>query len=93
MPPITPAAPPKPTENDWLAKGKAHFAKRNFQDALSAFSKAIEINANFAAAYFDRGVVFTKLGANRRAVDDLKAAARLNHKKARDFLTSKKIPW
>ncbi len=76
-----------------MARGKAHYAKRNFQEALTAFTHAIEENPNAAAAYFDRGVVFTKLGANERAVKDLKSAARLNHQKAQKFLTSKNISW
>ncbi len=93
LPPAAPASPPRPSESDWLAKAKAHFEKRDFQEALAAFSKALTINPNSAGAYFGRGVVYKKLGANQRAVADLKSAARLDHKKARDFLTSNNISW
>jgi tetratricopeptide (TPR) repeat protein len=81
------------TAADWFDKGKSLVISGNYKGAIYAFSKAIEQNPKFAIAYANRGATYAKLGNNKMAIKDLKIAARLGHKKAQDFLTSKGIEW
>ena len=50
--------------------------------ALSAFDKVIDINAEHAQAYFERGTCYYKLGYYRRAVDDIDTACLLGYETA-----------
>ena len=81
------------TAADLFNKGKSLFVSGNYKGAVYAFSKAIEQNPKFVIAYANRGAAFAKLGNKKMAIKDLKIAARMGHKKAQNFLTSKGIDW
>ena len=81
------------TAADLFRKGKSLFISGNYKGAVYSFSKAIEQNPKFVIAYANRGASYAKLGNKRMAIKDLKIAARMGHKKAQNFLTSKGIDW
>jgi tetratricopeptide (TPR) repeat protein len=81
------------TAADLFNKGKSLFISGNYKGAVYSFSKAIEQNPKFVIAYANRGAAYAKLGNKKMAIKDLKIAARMGHKKAQNFLTSKGIDW
>jgi tetratricopeptide (TPR) repeat protein len=77
---------------EWLEKGKALYLSGSHQDAINAFTNALNLSPGYTA-YFNRGVVYNKLGNKKQAVNNIKAAARLGHKKSQKMLESKGIAW
>jgi tetratricopeptide (TPR) repeat protein len=73
-------------ELDWLRKGQSLYRSGNFQEAVSLFTNAIDINPRSARAYYNRGITYEKLGNQARTVSDLTTAAQLGHKKAQEAL-------
>jgi tetratricopeptide (TPR) repeat protein len=67
---------------DWFDKGYAlGIAGRN-QEAMEAFSRAIELSPKDAEAYSNRGAVYGKLGDHKQAIRDHDRAIELNPKLA-----------
>ena len=60
---------------------------------LQDYDKAIEINPEYADAYYNRGVTYAELGNQRQAIEDLQRAAKLGSKDARNSLRSSGIGW
>ncbi|MDM8523161.1 tetratricopeptide repeat protein [Desulfococcaceae bacterium HSG8] len=79
---------PGTTEVDWLRKGQALYRSGNLNEALSMLTNAIDLNPKFSLAYYHRGIVNKKMGNKKRAMDDLKIAAQLGHRKAQETLKS-----
>ena len=77
---------------EWLGKGKALYLSGSYQDAINAFTNALNLSPGYTA-YFNRGVVYNKLGNKKQAMNNIKAAARLGHKKSQKILESKGIAW
>lgn len=96
-PPKEPPPPPpqgrNKTYSDWLEMGNSLIRSGNYNDAIGAYCKAIELDPVNAAAYYSRGMAYEALGNDKKAVDDLKAASRLNLKEAQDFLRSHGVSW
>ena len=61
----------------WYQKGDELRSAGKYAQAIGAFNKAIECNAEFASAYFMRGVCHYLLGHYLQATDDMNAAALL----------------
>jgi len=74
------------TADQWTRKGTNLFNASRYPEAVEAYSKAITANPRHATAWFNRGVVHRKTGNQGRAMEDLKAAAKLGHPKARELL-------
>lgn len=72
-----------------VEEGKALFRSGNYQEALSVFTNAIELKPNYALAYYNRAIVYSKLGDQKQAESDLKEASFLGHKKAQELLNLK----
>jgi tetratricopeptide (TPR) repeat protein len=77
---------------EWLEKGEVLYTSGSYQEAINSYTNAINLSPNYKA-YFNRGVVHSKLGNRKQTVSDLKAAARLGHKKSQKILSSKGIAW
>jgi tetratricopeptide (TPR) repeat protein len=58
-------------------RGWAFLRLRNFDAAITDFTKAVSIDADFAAAYYARGRAWLDKGDPPRALEDAKEAARL----------------
>ena len=77
---------------EWLEKAEVLYTSGSYQEAINSYTNAINLFPNYKA-YFNRGVVYKKLGNRKQTVSDLKAAARLGHKKSQKILSSKGIVW
>lgn len=85
--------PKSPVHNtvalDRVEKGKALFSAGKYQEAIDVLNSAIELKPNYAIAYYNRAMVYNKLGQNKMAENDLKEASYLGHKKAQELLNAK----
>ena len=71
------------TKADINLKNANDFVKlKKYDEAISEYTKAIEINTNFSAAYYNRGLVEVVLGQKEKGCLDLKQAAELGEKDA-----------
>jgi hypothetical protein len=88
-----PPFPPTRTAVDHLNEGIAHLRAEDLDAALTAFSSAIQKDAELGAAYYFRGVVQSHRREKGAAVKNLQIAARLGHGKAREALSTRQIAW
>ena len=64
----------------WNRKGKA---TKDFQLKIRFYSKAIEINQDYAEAYYNRGVAYGRSGQIKRALRDLNKSIVINPNSAK----------
>ena len=62
-----------------LENGNKFYFNGNYQQAISEYSRAINVKSNFAEAYNNRGNAYTKIQNYQQAMQDLQTAARLNN--------------
>ena len=67
---------------EWFEKGYKLDESGNYTDAEKAYSKAIELNPQYASAYINRGVAYDKLGNYQQAIKDYNKAIELNPQEA-----------
>jgi len=65
-------------QNAWAAKGDAHMDNGQYEEAIIAYSKAITLSPNDAAALFNRGVCYAHQNIKDKALEDLRKAVQLN---------------
>ena len=63
---------------EYLEKGVEYAEQVRFDDAIAQFSKAIELDPQFAWAYYNRGFTYFLLGQYQRAIEDYTEAIRLD---------------
>ncbi len=68
-----------------LFKGVAYVLKGKYDEAISDFTKAIEINPKFADAYFSRGAAFGIKCQHDQAISDYNKAIEINPKYAKAY--------
>lgn len=68
--PPPPPPPPEKTAEDYYNDGERFVNEKNFSEAISAFSSAIEMSPSFIAAYSMRGMLYAKNGQYSKAVLD-----------------------
>jgi tetratricopeptide (TPR) repeat protein len=80
-------------EKDWMSEGRSYIAKEEWDNAIDAFTKAINVFAQAidkqqkaAEAHFLRAKSYGKKGDNKRAIGDYEQADRLNHPGAKEAL-------
>lgn len=66
-----------------LEQGNNFYFQKNYQSAIQAYSRAINLNSNFAEAYNNRGNSFFQLQNYSQAVQDLQTAVNFNKFDAR----------
>jgi tetratricopeptide (TPR) repeat protein len=71
--------------NDWFEKGYALGNAGRHQEAMEAYTRAIELNPKSALAYGNRGNAYGRLGDHQRAIRDVDRAIELNPKNALAF--------
>ena len=72
------------TTSNFVIIGSATQLNQNLQDRFAAtyqtilkgYSRAIELDPDFPFAYYNRGIVYTKMGEYRKAADDFSNAIR-----------------
>lgn len=77
----------------WFEKGMELSSRQDYRGAIAAFTKAIEINPEFAEAYHKRGLRYQRIGDRKQSLADLKKAAQLGHKNSQDFLRFQNVSW
>ena len=69
------------TADEWYEKGYSFFMSGNYQSALDAFNKSIELNPKRdAGAYLNRGSIYRHLGNNKHAIRDYDKAIEIDPK-------------
>jgi tetratricopeptide (TPR) repeat protein len=66
------------TAEEYLNSGSNYYEQGNWAQAISDFTKAIEINSNYAEAYCLRGDSYDKQGNSTQAVSDFNKAIEIN---------------
>lgn len=66
-----------------MEQGNNFYFQKNYQSAIQAYSRAINLNSNFAEAYNNRGNSFFQLQNFSQAAQDLQIAVKLNNFDAR----------
>jgi TonB family protein len=62
------------TPQSWFTAGNAALAQKHYQDAIAAFTRAIETHPQDARAYRNRGIASAHLGDYQQAIQDYTAA-------------------
>ncbi|MBI4823391.1 MAG: tetratricopeptide repeat protein [Nitrospirae bacterium] len=68
----------KLSATDYFDKGYALAESGNYKEAISAYSKAIELNPELTDAYNNRGIAYKNLGDYQRAINEYNKAIELN---------------
>ncbi len=63
---------------DWFQKGMTAWNDRRYQDAVDAYTKAIELDPTYVVAIDNRGACYGRLGKYREAMADHNRAISLN---------------
>ncbi|MCW8961097.1 MAG: tetratricopeptide repeat protein, partial [Ignavibacteriaceae bacterium] len=61
--------------------------KERFEEAITSFSQAIEINPKFELAYFERGLLQHKVNDKDGGCADLKKALEMGYLQASEFIS------
>ncbi|MFH2219175.1 MAG: DUF3137 domain-containing protein [Pseudomonadota bacterium] len=86
-------AKPEMTASDWSKRGGNFLKIGKYQKAIDAYDRALVISGQNASVYFNRGVAYNKIRNNIKGLNDMKAAAGLGHKTARQILKKKGVDW
>ena len=70
----------KPTENKYLFRANSYMSLEEYDLALADFNSSIEIDPEFARAYYRRGILYKKMELLEKAAQDFKKAIELNPK-------------
>lgn len=63
---------------EWLELGLSYDDSENYQKAIKAYTKAIELDQKSAAAYNNRGLIYRKKGQYNKAIAVFSRAIELN---------------
>lgn len=66
------------TSADYVFTGNKHFEKGEIEKAISAYSKAIDLDENNAVAYNNRGYLFYTIEENKKALKDFNRAIKIS---------------
>lgn len=61
----------KSNEQAYYYRGQLHIRKKSYKEAVADFSKAIELNSQFAESYKQRAVAYEKLKETAKAESDI----------------------
>ena len=70
----------------YFNRGKAYYDKGQYDQAISDFTKALEIDPRFAVAYHFRAMVYAKKGQYDKAWEDVHKVQDLGYKIRAGFL-------
>lgn len=65
---------------EWVQRGVSLDESGNYNEAMEAFTNAIELDPKLARAYVARGVAYANLGNNQQAIKDFDRAIELDPK-------------
>ena len=58
-------------------KGNAYIIIQNYTEAITCYTEAIEVKPDFGEAYYNRGLMYLRMGNKERGVADLSKAGEL----------------
>lgn len=61
----------------WFNKGNLHHSSGDFTSAIDCYTRALETDPSFAAALYNRGITYLRMGNKRQAFADLGKAGEL----------------
>ncbi|WP_293145067.1 MULTISPECIES: serine protease [unclassified Microcoleus] len=67
-----------PKADDFFIQGGDKFNKGDYQGAVAAYSQAIQLNPNYAEAYYNRAGARYELGDNQGSIEDISQFIRIN---------------
>jgi tetratricopeptide (TPR) repeat protein len=70
---------------DFVAKGISLVADKKNEEAIGAFTKAIQLDHKYARAFAFRGATYAELGNYKQAFDDVNKGMKLDPKDARNY--------
>jgi len=73
--------------------GTAYSKLGNYNQAITDYDKAIELNPKYGDAYYNRGNAYCRLGNSTYANEDWNMAAKLGNMFAQKSLKEKGITW
>ena len=62
-------------------------AQKEYKDAIDYYTRAIRLDADFAEAYFNRGLTYIYTGENEKGLADLSKAGELGIYQAYNMIT------
>ena len=62
-------------------------AQKQWNDAINYYTQAIQVDADFAEAYFNRGLIYVYIGENEKGLADLSKAGELGIYQAYNLIT------
>jgi tetratricopeptide (TPR) repeat protein len=71
---------------DWYRKGLSFARTGNYDEAIAAITKAIQLNPKYSLAYVSRSFAYAKLGDYQRVLDDTNKAIELDPKLAMAYV-------
>ncbi|MCU0436874.1 MAG: tetratricopeptide repeat protein [Raineya sp.] len=69
----------------YVIMGLAHYAFSDYNKAIDAYTKSIELDNQYKDAYYNRGVAYYWLSKNEQALADFQKAIELDKKDARTY--------
>ena len=72
------------TSKEWVNKGKEFYSSGDYNKAIDAYTRALEINPTDAMIYSSRGLVHLESGNFYKAIIDFNNAIDLDHPKVAD---------
>lgn len=73
------------TAEEYLSNGNDSFKRGHFDQAISEYTQAIDIDPNLEKAFNNRGVAYAQEGSLQRAIDDFTLAIAINLKDAEAY--------
>jgi tetratricopeptide (TPR) repeat protein len=71
----------------------AHYQAKRYEEAITAATAAIVLDANATALHFYRGMAYEAIGDRSQAIQDLQRAARRGHAEAQLVLRTWGMDW
>lgn len=68
----------KLSAKEWLENGQNFYESKDYKNAISSFTKAIELYPEFAWAYISRGLAYGHVGNKHKAMQDYDKAIELD---------------
>lgn len=62
----------------YIHRGHGYSERKQYDQAISDFTKALEINPRYAEAYYNRGIIYGKRGLFDQAISDYTIALEIN---------------
>lgn len=75
-----------PTYMHFYQRGRAYMGMKQFRDAIRDFNAVINLNPSLVNAYFHKGIALIKIGKKRKGLGNIKKAARLGNRSAKQWL-------